>query len=100
MDEKTAVIALTEVVDKYVREHNPPFTPRPEIPEGIRLEIHPAVYHMLLRNMAEEYISMKDPLERFPLPVKVTTDVPKYGWRLVIITEEVINGGVMPHRET
>lgn len=97
LSEEAAVRALIAVLDQYVQEHTPYFRAKPLLPEGLRLEIHPLVYHMLMRNAIEDFIMMGDPLKRIPVPVKITPEMPKYGWRLVIVTEEVINGGTMPH---
>ncbi len=99
IDEKTAVEALFAVVRQYAREHNPPFTPKPQLPEGIRLEMHPLVRYMIIRNMDYRDVFTDDLSDRVDIPVKINTELPEYGWRLVIVTEDVINGGVMPHED-
>jgi hypothetical protein len=96
LDEETAIRALFAVLDQYVLDHTPYFNAEPRLPEGLRLEIHPYVYYMLMRSGIEDLRMMKEPLERIPVPLKITPEMPAYGWRLVIVTEEVINGGLMP----
>jgi hypothetical protein len=69
------------------------------LPPGLRLEMHPAVRIALLKDdaVAESLPFGNDPLrEMFKLPVVVNMDLPEDGWRLVIVTEDVILTGTMP----
>jgi hypothetical protein len=97
LDEDAAVRALLAVLDQYVLDHTPYFNAKPQLPEGLRLEIHPLVYYMIMRSADQGFRMVDEPLKRIPMPVKITPELPRYGWRLVIVTEEVINGGLMPH---
>ena len=95
-EEEVAVTALIGVVEQYVRD----LGPFPVLPEGIQLEMHPSVRHAIMRNWMPTYeasVSGEEP-KPFPpqIPVKVTTDLEHGAWRLVIVKEDVINGGVMP----
>lgn len=100
LNEEAAVRALIEVIEQYILD-TWPYLPRDkaiaQLPEGLRLEIHPLVYYMFMRNLMQDFALTANPLKRIPVPVKITPEMPRYGWRLVIVTEEVINGGLMPH---
>ncbi len=94
--EEAAVTALIGLVEQYVRD----LGPFPVLPEGIRLEMHPSVRHAIMRHWMPDYrdfVSDGEP-KPFPpqIPVKVTTDLERGAWRLVVVKEDVINGGVMP----
>jgi hypothetical protein len=90
--EQKTVHDLIAGVQAYVREHWNPREPRPE---GLRVEMHPDVHRLLMRdpdlwNRPERESALED---WFPVPAKVTTDVAPGKWRLVIITEEVLLEG-------
>ena len=94
-EEEVAVTALIGLLEQYVRD----LGPFPVLPEGIRLEMHPSVRHAIMRNWTPKYadfVSGEEP-KPFPpqIPVKVTTDLEHGAWRLVVVKEDVINGGVM-----
>jgi hypothetical protein len=69
------------------------------LPEGLRLEMHPAAYHLLLRDPSLYPGWMSDPQEEarklVPVPLKVTADLEPGHWRLVVVTEDVRLGGVL-----
>lgn len=72
-------------------------------PEGLQLEMHPSVRYAILSDPSmlespnfmfqdvSEYVSL-----RLRLPLKYNPDLPKDGWRLVIVTEDVLTGGTLP----
>jgi hypothetical protein len=96
--EQQLVRHLIFSVNEYVQEHYNPYG-RLLLPDGIRLEMHPAVRYALMRDLdLWERPGRETVLEDwFPVPVKVTTDLAKDQWRLVIVTEEVLMlGGRMP----
>lgn len=91
--------SLITGVRKYMREHYPsmPGVP-PELPPGLRLEMHPSVRRVLMTDpdLWEPGGGAWDeaPDHFFaPAPVKVTMDIPAGTWRLVIVTEEVLLSG-------
>ena len=95
-EEEAAVAALIRLLEQYVSD----LGPFPVLPEGIRLEMHPSVRHAIMRNWMPSYAEWVSDAEPSPfppqIPVKVTTDLKLGQWRLVVVKEEVINGGVMP----
>ena len=72
----------------------------PLLPPGMRVEMHPLVRHVLMAD--PDLWEPGWPLARndvtgwFPVPVKVTMDLGKGEWRLVIVTEEVLLAGEKP----
>jgi len=71
-------------------------------PEGLRLEMHPAVYYALLRDadLMRYYSGGTDDMDEhlaglFRIPVKITQDLERGHWRLVIVTEDVLKGGIL-----
>jgi hypothetical protein len=98
---------LVIAVHEYVREHYPvSFFPHrhQELPEGLRLEMHPSVRRALMMDpdlLEPGWPQARDDVHGwFPVPVKVTTDVNPGRWRLVIVTEDVLldGGGEAPPR--
>jgi len=71
------------------------------LPEGLRLEIHPLTGNLLMQDpelWERDTWDVYHPpglAEMFRCPVKVTPDAPAGGWRLVIVTEELIDGGTL-----
>jgi hypothetical protein len=75
-------------------------------PEGLRVELHPSVYHLLLSDAelwkygfsgySTELGHGAELQSQFRVPVKITADLPRGTWRLVIVTEEVLSGGELP----
>ena len=71
-------------------------------PDGLRMEVHPKTYHALIQDPSLDWQFSpigRDPgkelAEKFRVPVKVTPDLPDGTWRLVIVTEENLAGGVL-----
>lgn len=86
-----AVRALVMITEEYARER---FY---KLPGGIRLEMHPSVHNILRQHAAADFPAHDEALFSFAdIPVKIDPDLPKNGWRLVIVTTETINAGVMP----
>lgn len=83
---------LVTSVNEYVQEH---YNPYGLLPAGLRLEVSPQVRYLLMRDQdLWERPGREGALEDFfPVPVRVTTDLGKGRWRLVIVTEEVLLGG-------
>lgn len=73
------------------------------LPPGLRLELHPAAWYALLTDHElwkfgrHVHTSLggdiRDLAEMLGLPAEVTSKMPHGCWRLVIITEEALNGG-------
>lgn len=67
------------------------------LPEGIRLEVHPSVYHALLADVSlysiADFQGGAKPEDKFSVPVKVTPEVGDRYWRLVVVAEKVLTGG-------
>jgi len=62
-------------------------------PEGLRLEMHPTVRIALLRDktVSHNLPFGNDPLsDLFQMPVRVNGDLPAGGYRLVIVTEDIL----------
>jgi hypothetical protein len=94
--EQQLVRHLVTSVNEYVHEH---WMPGQRLPDGLRLEMHPAVRHLLHMDadLWERSGWETTAGDWFPVPVKVNPDLDKDGWRLVIVTEEVLMlGGRMP----
>lgn len=83
---------LITSVNEYVREHYMPGEPPPD---GLRLEMHPAIRRCIMmdRDLCAGPWTGGELPDWFPVPVKVTTDLAKNQWRLVIVTEEVLLEG-------
>jgi len=71
------------------------YGPRMIFPEGLRLEMHPSVRRALMvcRDLWGPASFAGDPVDQFPVPSKVTMDLPEDTWRLVIVQEEVLLTG-------
>jgi hypothetical protein len=63
------------------------------LPAGLRVEMHPYVRYLIIRDEEARYWPADDLKTVFGLPVKVTPDLPDGTWRLVIVTEDVLAGG-------
>lgn len=92
-----AAKALVGRIERYAWEHTPP---RGTMPDGIRVEMHPAVRYVLLGRYVPGYQDFVQdnyagPLSRVQIPVKVNPELPRGGWRLVVVTEDVIDGGTV-----
>ena len=85
---------LITKVHEYLREN---YADDSAFPAGLRLEMHPSVRRAmwLCQDLWDTYSAGlgKDPAERFPVPAKVTVDLPEGTWRLVIVEEEVLLTG-------
>jgi hypothetical protein len=92
-------------INAELTERYGPLRWRREIP-GLRLEMHPSTRYLLYQDPELwEYGTFAEPLETFiprtfGIPFKITTDVEKDHWRLVIVTEEVLLGGTLRVGET
>jgi hypothetical protein len=92
---------LVTCVEKFLVEKYGPLGPA-TYPDGLRLELHPKAYHALVQDPSLDWQFSprgRDPqeelAEKFRVPVKVTPDLSLGGWRLVIVTEENLAGGVL-----
>lgn len=70
-----------------------------KLPEGLRLEIHPSVQRALYQD-ADVWTSFTDNdlASKFEVPLRINTELSAGGWRLVIITEDVLTGGTVYER--
>lgn len=94
-DQQAVRQVITSVRD-YVREHYQPGDP---LPDGLRLEMHPAVIRLLMMDQSlwEYPVREARPEDWFPVPVRATTDLGGVRWRLVIVTEELLlDSGTAP----
>jgi hypothetical protein len=70
-------------------------------PPGLRLEMHPAVWYVLMTDLslwqyadgADRPGAIKAAEEKFGLPIVIDHRLPERAWRLVIVTEDVLLGG-------
>lgn len=89
--EQQLIRHLITSVNEYVHEHYMPGEP---LPDGLRLEMHPLVRRYLDTDPDLNYPGRSRPRDGWlPVPVKMTTDLAKDQWRLVIVTEEVLLEG-------
>lgn len=88
------VQVLLDAVDTWYKENVWPAEP----PAGMQVQMHPLVYRLLMQHTdLWQYSANFDAWrKRFPVPVKVTPEMPEGAWRLVTVTEEVHIGGKMP----
>jgi hypothetical protein len=63
------------------------------LPPGLRLEMHPAMYRLIMQDADGAKHGLGDVGSRLGVPVRVTTEVGRNAWRLVIVTEEVLAEG-------
>lgn len=98
MDGAVAPKELVQAIaSKLTEDYGPPVSRR--LPEGLRLEMHPSVRGMLYRDPdLWPHMGDIDPAEKFEVPVRLSTELPPGGWRLVIITEDVLTGGTVYER--
>lgn len=90
--EQKTVRDLVTGVRECVRENYGPGEP---LPGGLRVEMHPSVYQMLMTDpdVWDEPDRAPVVTDFFPVLVRVTTDVKRGAWRLVIVAEEVLLEG-------
>lgn len=96
--EKAAVDALIRLLEEYVIEHRRPLGGY-DLPEGLCLEMHPRVRHMIMRNWEPGYdmfVSRQELPIPAEIPVRINPELADNTWRLAVITVDVINGGKMP----
>lgn len=66
------------------------------MPDGVRLEMNPYFYRFLIRDAMFYGNSPGEAMRKhFPVPVKVTSDIPLGSWRLVVVTEHVLLKGLL-----
>ncbi|HEV3380917.1 MAG TPA: hypothetical protein VG142_08060 [Trebonia sp.] len=66
------------------------------MPDGVRLEMNPYFYRFLIRDALFYGDSPAEAMEKhFPVPVKVTPDIPLGSWRLVVVTEQLLLEGLL-----
>lgn len=74
----------------YILEHYG--APARDLPAGLRMEMHPTVLRALRMSVARwSNADLQDSL--FEVPMKVNPDLTARGWRLVIVTEDVLLAG-------
>jgi hypothetical protein len=90
---------LIDNIGRYVKVWaGPDYPGKISPPEGLRLEMHPTVRIALLRDdtVSANLPFGNDPLsELFKIPVTVNADLPVGGWRLVIVTEDILLLGAL-----
>jgi hypothetical protein len=99
---KALLIHVRKILDERWPMRDVPGHAKP--PEGLRLELHPlAANHLFTDSSLGWKYSDGSPSEqlaaadKFGLPVKILgLDLEPGAWRLVIVTEEVLDGGRMP----
>lgn len=81
---------LVTSVRQYLHDHYPDDV----YPAGLRVELHPAVSRLLMINPdlnPARGASWEETMAGYvPVPLKVTAELPRDGWRLVVVTEEVL----------
>jgi hypothetical protein len=89
---------LLIAVYEYLDEHYPHWRVNPQtaLPDGLRMEMHPATRMMIMRDEESRHWPMDDLARVFCVPVKIAADLPEGYWRLVVVTEDVLTGGKMP----
>ena len=68
------------------------------LPDGLRLEVHPAAYNALLQDPDgwRSWDGTPEGLgQAMPVPVRISRELPAHGWRLVVVTEDVKLGGTL-----
>lgn len=84
--------ALYETVWRFQSEHRPPR----ELPEGTRLEMHPAARHAWLVTVIpsyQEFVSGEEPGFNL-IPIEVTPEAGPYSWCLRSDTDVIAAGAV------
>jgi hypothetical protein len=91
---RTLLDAVTGYLDKHYPHWDLQGSAGAALPEGLRLEMHPNV-RLLIAPEAGSDFWWADMRRALRMPVKVDADLPEGGWRLVIVTEDVLAGGKM-----
>lgn len=94
--EAASVLAMVLTVREWLNENYPhSFVPGFQLPEGLRIEMHPSVRTSIMRNVHWSYNSIEDTdiTSLFQVPIVVTPLLPTSSWRLVTVTEDVHRGG-------
>lgn len=90
--EHTLVLDIIARVEKYVIEH------ADSLPEGLVLQMHPQVMHMIMRNWMPSYKDYQEGRNWLPFPVQVPVvirpDLPTGYWRLCVDKPEIFEEGV------
>lgn len=85
------IAAISQWADEEIMWHR-------KLPDGIRLELHLAVAHTIVRQMPIRYADLVSGEQQvFPegIPVRVANDLPYGHWRLVVVKEELVKGGAL-----
>jgi hypothetical protein len=91
--------ALQYAVRGYLNEHYGPLWPQRAgaLPDGLRLELHPAAYQLILTDPASAHwpplLDAGALEETFGVPVKVDAALERGTFRLVIVTEDTLLSG-------
>lgn len=66
-------------------------------PPGLRLEVHPTAFYAFFRDVYTIgwVASMGSLSAAFRVPAIVSPSLPERGWRLVVVTENVLLGGTI-----
>jgi len=95
-NEEPTVRTLLLAIREKLRELYGHEALKPQLPPGLRLEMHPDLFNRVLTDADLTYRSgnfIEPVQEYFGLPVKVVPELPRLGFRLVVITEELLLGG-------
>jgi hypothetical protein len=95
--------ALMIAVRQRLFDEYGPFWDRPgALPPELRLELHPLAWNIVMTSadMDWQAIDPGTPLhdyaeQAYGVPVKINPELPKAAWRLVIVTEKVLEGGTL-----
>jgi hypothetical protein len=95
---KSLLVAVTACLD----ERYPMWRSFPDVlPAGLRLELHPGAFNRVYADagIAEWAAGVQLGEEWFRktlgVPVKIESGLPPFGWRLAIVTEDVLIGGAL-----
>lgn len=91
-----------QIADLLRERYGPPVLGRRDLPDGLRVEMHPGVSRLITRDLDtarwpwDPGTNVAEMLEgRFEVPVIITARMPPGTWRLVIVAETELIAGLV-----
>lgn len=89
-------MSLLNTVYQHLDDRYPGWRAMRQLPDGLRLEMHPVVYRKIMTDQETwAWGPQVDLSEHFQVPVKLTTELSAGTWRLVVVIENVLGSGTL-----